>query len=851
MCYSPHSGHESHKLPSSSVPPSWILKPQSQDTIVGARVELPCQASGSPPPSIVWKKAMASRPGEFLELFPSLTAVSSPSLSLIEVVDESNWFWAQNGSLILARAQPEKSGRYLCQVSNGIGQDLNQMVTFTVKAPPQIIFGAKDGMVSSAVGAQSTLLECEAKGDKPISVTWNKNGQNLMSPNSEGRYSMETLTTGVGVKSVLTIRQVIKKDEDKYSCHMKNPYGADSRDIFLLVQEPPRPPVDLQVGQVKSDSVHLVWSMANSLLSGHSGTKQVKSLPILKFIIDIAPINVPWDSIGTRGPSSEGAVRRLTEDGGHRTSASILNLKPYVDYKVRIMAENALGVGKPSQEIKFRTSGSAPSGQVRDVRVKSTQPTSISIQWEDPQTDSWNGPLSAYKIGWKEALVEPMESGVNWTEIERHDTSDLKVTLQDLTAFTQYKIIIQAINAFGLGPTQTVGSRTQADVPRVAPADIRCRSVGPTSIEIFWTPLKPHEIRGDLLQYNIHYQDTESGFPDRAPSPPSALKVLKPTSSSITLSWLPPAGLKRERLSHFTVYQQFRKNGQVEIVPTTLPTSTSYYEIRDLDRSVFHSFWITATNDVGEGKPSVRVDVRLRDLDEQDSVLLSLNQTLTVIKSHTAILGCEFLRDESGRSKQFHRLWTKDGSVLSGSSNRFWSVKDELRIRNTRERDSGNYSCIVKTPHLEEAVHYNLVIQDVPEAPEIHINGLQPDAIALELRVAQGQDSLPLISCMVYYKQMYGNLQHLIVPGRQIHDITLQNLECGRTYQIYGRCVNRLGQGSMSKQVSRRTSGDKPHVPDEPDFVHPSNHSVRLDLYRWDSPECPVSYFVVEYKLLE
>ena len=43
------------------------------------------------------------------------------------------WALASNGSLILINADPERAGRYLCQVSNGIGQDLTQVVNFTVK----------------------------------------------------------------------------------------------------------------------------------------------------------------------------------------------------------------------------------------------------------------------------------------------------------------------------------------------------------------------------------------------------------------------------------------------------------------------------------------------------------------------------------------------------------------------------------------------------------------------------------------------------------------------------------------------------------------------------------------------
>ena len=52
---------------------------------------------------------------------------------IVEVSASGEWYWASNGSLILVEATPDKSGRYLCQVTNGIGQDLNQIVEFVVK----------------------------------------------------------------------------------------------------------------------------------------------------------------------------------------------------------------------------------------------------------------------------------------------------------------------------------------------------------------------------------------------------------------------------------------------------------------------------------------------------------------------------------------------------------------------------------------------------------------------------------------------------------------------------------------------------------------------------------------------
>jgi hypothetical protein len=46
-----------------------------------------------------------------------------------------------------------------------------------------------------------------------------------------------------------------------------------------------------------------------------------------------------------------------------------------------------------------------------------------------------------------------------------------------------------------------------------------------------------------------------------------------------------------------------------------------------------------------------------------------------------------------------------------------------------------------------------------------------------------------------------------------------------------------------------KTIGQIPSAPIKPaDFVHPSNSSVRLDLFTWNSKKCPVDYFIVSYR---
>ena len=132
-------------------------------------------------------RVAASRSGEYRDIFPSYVTTTSGA-GAVGAIQPSPYDWQlspHNGSLILAAASPEKSGRYLCHVTNGIGQELNRVVNFTVKAPPRIVsepsatLGGRENnegtkFVSTSVGVRSTKLECEARGDRPITVTWTK-----------------------------------------------------------------------------------------------------------------------------------------------------------------------------------------------------------------------------------------------------------------------------------------------------------------------------------------------------------------------------------------------------------------------------------------------------------------------------------------------------------------------------------------------------------------------------------------------------------------------------------------------------------------------------------------------------
>ena len=138
-----------------------------------------------------------------------------------------------------------------------------------------------------------------------------------------------------------------------------------------------------------------------------------------------------------------------------------------------------------------------------DLKASSPLPSSLFLQWSDPDRSQWNGAIQGYRAGWrrmryyisykelertnppfvpllfsrhhhsreakKTVMVTTTSSSssalgaYNWTEIERYDATDLQLLLKDLEPHTKYEILLQAYNQFGRGPVAKMEAETEAD----------------------------------------------------------------------------------------------------------------------------------------------------------------------------------------------------------------------------------------------------------------------------------------------------------------------------------------------------------------------------------------------------
>nr|XP_015827628.2 hemicentin-1 [Nothobranchius furzeri] len=178
--------------------------------VLGFPSVLPCNAEGSPTPSITWLK-------------DSQPLVSTPQLT-----------YTNGGrALRLSSAHGGSSGFYTCRATNPAGTAVKHY-SLSVLVPPQI-----EGQSSSFLFAGqeekvkingSLTLSCLAKGFPQPKIHWFKDGQLLSENYHAGIQESDHL---------LHIENALLSHEGQYTCVVTNAAGEDKKDFQVTIQVPP------------------------------------------------------------------------------------------------------------------------------------------------------------------------------------------------------------------------------------------------------------------------------------------------------------------------------------------------------------------------------------------------------------------------------------------------------------------------------------------------------------------------------------------------------------------------------------------------------------------------------------
>ncbi|GAB1285527.1 Hemicentin-1 [Apodemus speciosus] len=212
-------------------------------------LELDCQVSGSPPPTIMWLKGG-------------------------QLIDERDGFKILlNGrKLVIAQAQVSDTGLYQCVATN-IAGDHRKEFEVTVHVPPTI--KSSDLPEKTVVRNKPVTLQCIANGIPNPSITWLKGEQ----PVNTAHGNLRIQSSG----RVLQIAKALLEDAGRYTCVATNAAGEAHQHTQLHVHEPPsledagrmrnesvvvNSPIQLECKATGSPLPVITWYKDNHPLSG-------------------------------------------------------------------------------------------------------------------------------------------------------------------------------------------------------------------------------------------------------------------------------------------------------------------------------------------------------------------------------------------------------------------------------------------------------------------------------------------------------------------------------------------------------------------------------------------------------
>ncbi|XP_074858281.1 hemicentin-1 isoform X2 [Carettochelys insculpta] len=178
-------------------------QPGALDVILNNPILLPCEATGTPRPVIMWQKEgiNVNTTGNSYTVLPS-------------------------GSLQIARTAVEDSGTYMCVAQNPAGTAVGK-IKLKVQVPPVIKPHSKENIVAVD---KSAMLQCEVEGYPVPEITWHKEGQQITES-----FRLRILSTGA-----LQIAFVQPGDTGLYTCVATNVAGSSSSNMELIVHIPPK-----------------------------------------------------------------------------------------------------------------------------------------------------------------------------------------------------------------------------------------------------------------------------------------------------------------------------------------------------------------------------------------------------------------------------------------------------------------------------------------------------------------------------------------------------------------------------------------------------------------------------------
>lgn len=285
-----------------------------------------------------------------------------------------------------------------------------------------------DGTISVRLG-HNVHIELPYKGKPRPSVIWQKDNLPLKESDQIRFKTTEN-------KATLTMKNVTKENEGKYTLTLDNKVNRKSFHIRVITLGPPSKPVGpINLDEVRAESIMISWEEPNDDGGGY----------ITCYTVEKRDTSQPdWK------------MACSTVEG---TQYKVTNLIKGIQYQFRVFAENRYGVSEPlvSQMViakhQFRPPG--PPGMPMVYNVTND---GMTIQWEKPLYDGGT-PIQGYNVEKKE------KNSIVWQKVNTVLIKETDFRILELIEGLEYSFKVYAKNDAGLSRGSDESKSTMAVSP--------------------------------------------------------------------------------------------------------------------------------------------------------------------------------------------------------------------------------------------------------------------------------------------------------------------------------------------------------------------------------------------------
>ncbi|NXG59506.1 IGFN1 protein, partial [Hemiprocne comata] len=325
----------------------------------------------------------------------------------------------------------------------------------------------------------------------------------------------------------------------------------------------------------------------------------------------------------------------------------VSNLKKGLQYEFRVAAVNAAGTGdasEPSQPVFAQDSTKSP-GQVQDLKLSSSDCTSVTLTWKAPEAKDGNN-VTGYEVEMRSS------NSLNWTKCNVLPIEVTTYTVKGLQAKERYFLRVRALNDSGPGEAVEIEACVEAAPPVVSPRFLIDDTVKSFLVVKAGNPIRvniPFEAAPDPVvtwlkdglplpnQAAVNTKDgttqlligaaeftnsgtytveLQNGLGKREtftfqvqvtdiPQPPGPIQLEENVLNTVTVTWEPSASEKWEKNLYYTVLKRESEKGVWHVLGDLIYTNKFTFTKVVPGRDYY--FRVVAKNNLGASGPSETV----------------------------------------------------------------------------------------------------------------------------------------------------------------------------------------------------------------------------------------------------